>query len=423
MEQFDVIVVGGRVAGSTLAFELSRAGYKVLLLDKAVFPSDTLSTHNFMGNSLAMLREMGVLDKLLATGTPTYNRAVIQFEDAVIDGRFPEVNGETECLCIRRTLLDETLFRHAAAEPGVTAIEGFRMTGITWNCDTVTGIEGVYRNGDKARFGAKLVVGADGRRSAVREMAGSSCLISVPTDFASYIGYYENYKQDGDAHTELYKIGSMLAIVFPTSDNLHVVGVMFPLEDEAWRSRFLQSPDEALPEIAASGLSGTPLARRLRGATLSGKVRGLLGYDNDWHQGMGPGWALVGDALSFKDPAVGQGMPDAIYSARILTSVLGAYGNWADNWGEMEAAYQQAVQEQMMSRFQMACQFTKNVPFSPEQRFVNQLIAANAEATSAFLGIYNHAVEPQQFEAVLGRLIAAQGMGEDGNAAEAGKGS
>lgn len=396
------------MAGSTLAWELSRAGYRVLLLDKAEFPSDTLSTHNFMGNSLAMLRRMGVLDSLLATGTPTYSRAVIQFDDAVIDGYFPEVDGETECLCIRRTHLDERLFRHAASQPGVTTIEGFRVTDIVWDGNTAAGIEGVYRSGEKAQFGAKLVVGADGRRSSVREMAGSACLMAVPTDFASYVGYYEGYKQEGDPHTELYKIGNMIGIVFPTSDNLHVVGMMFPLDDERWKNRFLQAPEQALTELAASGFAGTPLSRRLRGAALSGKVRGLLGYDNDWHQGMGRGWALVGDALSFKDPAVGQGMPDAMYGARILTSVLESYDNWTDHWEEMAAVYQQTVQEKMMPRFQMACQFTKNVRFTPEQRYVNHLIAANPQATSAFLGIYNHAVEPQQFEAVVGELVAGQ---------------
>lgn len=160
MERYDVIVAGGRVAGSTLAWELSRAGYRVLLLDKAEFPSDTLSTHNFMGNSLAMLRRMGVLDSLLATGTPTYSRAVIQFDDAVIDGYFPEVDGETECLCIRRTHLDERLFRHAASQPGVTTIEGFRVTDIVWDGNTAAGIEGVYRSGEKAQFGAKQPMAA-----------------------------------------------------------------------------------------------------------------------------------------------------------------------------------------------------------------------------------------------------------------------
>ncbi|MDF2718019.1 MAG: monooxygenase, partial [Paenibacillus sp.] len=59
--EFDVIVVGARIAGASLAYELGMAGYRVLLVDRAHFPSDVLSTHNFFNNSVAMLREMGVL--------------------------------------------------------------------------------------------------------------------------------------------------------------------------------------------------------------------------------------------------------------------------------------------------------------------------------------------------------------------------
>ena len=41
----DVIIIGARCAGSPLAMLLSRKGYRVLVVDKAQFPSDTVSTH------------------------------------------------------------------------------------------------------------------------------------------------------------------------------------------------------------------------------------------------------------------------------------------------------------------------------------------------------------------------------------------
>ncbi|MFC5470975.1 NAD(P)/FAD-dependent oxidoreductase [Cohnella suwonensis] len=403
---YDVIVVGARVAGSALAYELSKAGFEVLLVDKSSFPSDILSTHNFFGNSVAMLRKMGVLDRLLQTGAPLYKRAVVQFEDAVIDGEFPEVAEETECLCVRRTHLDHILFEHAASRAGVTAIEGFRVTDVIRKGNAVTGITGVRRNGEEERFSARLVVGADGRRSTLRGLVGSERILSVPTDFASYVGYFEGYEQEGDIHAELYKIGDKIGIVFPTSDNLHVIGVMYPLNDPEWGQRFASSPETAMRDLVDSGFTDSPLPERLRKSSLVGSVKGLLGYDNDWYQGMGEGWALVGDAFSFKDPAVGQGMQDALYSARILTGVLTRYGNWGASWEEMARTYQSLMEETMISRFHMACQFTKNVPFTPEQRAVNRLIAAHSEATRAFLGIYNHAVEPQDFEHLIGSLLS-----------------
>lgn len=412
VKQYDVIIAGARVAGSALAIKLSRSGYSVLLLDKASFPSDTLSTHNFLSHSMPLLRDLGVLEALLETGTPTYSRAVIRFEDAVIDGEFPEVGGYKQCLCIRRFQLDDILFRHAASQPNVTAIEGFRVTDVLRHNGTVIGVEGVKLGMGKQRFGAKLVVGADGRNSAVRDMAGSRQLMAVPTDFASFVGYYEGYKQDGDLHTELYKMGDKLGIVFPTGGNLYVVGVMFPLKDDYWLERFRKSPGEAMGNIIQAGLPGTPVAAALPGASLVGQVKGLLGYDNDWHQGMGGGWALVGDALTFKDPAVGQGMPDAMYSANMLTDVLNRYaGRWEDNWPAMAELYQRQAEDMMMSRFQMACKFTKNVPFTPQERYVNGLIASSPAASGAFLGIYNRAVEPEQFQAVVASLLQGQGVG------------
>lgn len=403
---YDVIVVGARVAGSALAYELSNEGYEVLLVDKSTFPSDVLSTHNFFGNSVAMLREMGVLDRLLQTGAPLYKRAVVRFDDAVIDGEFPEVDGETECLCVRRAQLDHILFEHASAQPGVTSIEGFRVTDVIREGSAVTGITGVRRGGQEAeRFTAKLVVGADGRLSALRGMVNSERKIAVPTDFASYVGYFEGYAQEGDIHAELYKMEDKISIVFPTGDNLYVIGVMFPLDDPEWSERFVRSPEEAMRELIGSGFAGSPLPERLRKASLVGSIKGLRGYDNDWHQGMGEGWALVGDAFSFKDPAVGQGMQNALYGARILTGVLSGYDDWKANWGEMAQTYQYLMEQKMMPLFHMACQFTKNVPFTPEQRMVNRLIAAHPEATRSFLGIYNHAVEPFEFEGLIGRML------------------
>lgn len=59
-KNYDVIIVGARVAGATLAYELSKRGYEVLLVDRSNFPSDILSTHNFFNNSVGLLRKMGV---------------------------------------------------------------------------------------------------------------------------------------------------------------------------------------------------------------------------------------------------------------------------------------------------------------------------------------------------------------------------
>lgn len=407
INEFDVVIVGARIAGSALAYELGNAGYKVLLLDRANFPSDVLSTHNFFNNSVAMLREMGLLDKLLATGTPTYRRAFIQMDETVIDGIFPETAGETECLCIRRTHLDKIMFEHAAAHPNVTAKEGCRVTGLLRDNDTVIGVNAVER-GDNASYYAKLVVGADGRRSLVREMAGSARKLRVPTDFASYVGYFTGFRQEGEPCCEFYKVGEYLAIAFPTSDNMHVIGLMFPLAWKAWLERINKEAESCFRELIDTGFADATFSKRLQGAKLVGTLKGLQGYDNDWYEEMGRGWALTGDALSFKDPAIGQGQHDALYGARLLRKVLTGHSSWDQNWDVMAGEYASEIHSKMISRFHMACQFTKNMPFSSEQTAVNRLIASVPEATSAFLGIYNHTSEPQHLEQVISNIVQRQ---------------
>ncbi|OXS60508.1 monooxygenase [Cohnella sp. CIP 111063] len=408
---FDVIVVGARVAGASLAYYLAKAGYQVLLLDRATFPSDTLSTHNMFSNSLGILQEMGVLEAVMATDTPLYRRGRIQFDGAVIDGLFPETNGIQGCLCVRRKYLDRILFEHAKQQPGVTAVEGFKVTSLIRVDGVVAGVEGRRRDGqgETERFEAKLVVGADGRLSRVREWVGSERKISLPTDFASYVAYLSDFRQEGETHVEFHKNGDKLAIVFPTSDGQFVVGGMFPLNDIARLERFKANPEASFRELIDEGFGHTTLAERFRGARFVEPIRGLHGYDNDWYVGMGEGWALLGDALTFKDPCVGQGMHDALFGARLLADILSRRPSdeWQGNWASMGEAYQSAMEEKLMSRFWLGCQFTKNVPVSEEMTAAYNLVGSDRSATGTFLGMYNYASEPEDLQAEIGRLLAS----------------
>ncbi|TFE23399.1 NAD(P)/FAD-dependent oxidoreductase [Cohnella luojiensis] len=407
---YDVIVVGARVAGSSLAYWLAREGYEVLLVDRGTFPSDTLSTNNLYSNSLGLLRGMGVLDALLNTNTPIYRRAHINFDGAVIDGLFPESDGITGCLCVRRKYLDQILFENAKAQPGVTAIEGFRVTALIQEDGIITCIEGKRKDGgdDIETYSARLVVGADGRLSKVREWAGSERKIAVPTDFASYAAYVTDFVQEGEMHVEFYKNQDKLAIVFPTSDDQFVVGVMYPLDDSAWMERFKSDPEEGIRRLIDEGFGHTSLADRFRKANFAETVKGMHGYDNDWFVGMGQGWALLGDALSFKDPAVGQGLHDALYGAHMLSEILSQYpaSEWKRSWEPMGKVYQSAMEAKLMSRFWIGCQFTKNTPAPPEITAAYSLVGSDRQATETFLGMYNYVKEPEDLQKEIGRLLS-----------------
>ena len=76
---YDAIIVGARCAGAPTAMLLARKGYRVLLVDRATFPSDTLSTHVVHPTGVAALREWGVLDRLVATGCPPIDTYAFDF--------------------------------------------------------------------------------------------------------------------------------------------------------------------------------------------------------------------------------------------------------------------------------------------------------------------------------------------------------
>jgi flavin-dependent dehydrogenase len=65
-DNFDAVIVGGRVAGASLAVHLARKGRKVAVLDRARFPSATTSTHVIYPKAIANLDRLGVLDRILA---------------------------------------------------------------------------------------------------------------------------------------------------------------------------------------------------------------------------------------------------------------------------------------------------------------------------------------------------------------------
>jgi 2-polyprenyl-6-methoxyphenol hydroxylase-like FAD-dependent oxidoreductase len=84
--RYDAIVVGARCAGAATAMLLAGKGYNVLLVDRASFPSDTVSTHVIHPPGLTALRRWGLLDDLVATGCPWLPAYTFDFGPLVITG-------------------------------------------------------------------------------------------------------------------------------------------------------------------------------------------------------------------------------------------------------------------------------------------------------------------------------------------------
>src|ERR1051326_9012070 len=126
---YDVVVVGARAAGATTAMLLARAGLRVLAVDRARFPSDTLSTHQIQVPGVACLHRWGLLDKVAATGCPPTRRIRFDTGDAVLTGSYPEFEGVDAVYSPRRTMLDAILV-DAARAAGAEVVEGFDVDEI-----------------------------------------------------------------------------------------------------------------------------------------------------------------------------------------------------------------------------------------------------------------------------------------------------
>src|SRR5262245_31036439 len=85
-DNYDVIVVGARCAGSPTAMLLAGKGYKVLLVDRATFPSDTISTHLIHPPGVAALKRWGLLDRLTATGCPPIDTYAFDLGPFILSG-------------------------------------------------------------------------------------------------------------------------------------------------------------------------------------------------------------------------------------------------------------------------------------------------------------------------------------------------
>src|SRR5688500_15258047 len=127
-KQYDAIIVGARCAGSPTAMLLAQKGYKVLVLDKATFPSDTISTHLIHPPGVAALKRWGLLDRLLATKCPPIDTYAFDFGPFTISGT-PASDEASVAYGPRRTVLDKLLV-DAASGAGAEVREGFTVDDV-----------------------------------------------------------------------------------------------------------------------------------------------------------------------------------------------------------------------------------------------------------------------------------------------------
>jgi menaquinone-9 beta-reductase len=403
----DVLVIGARCAGSTLAAHLARRGLRVTLADRATFPSPTVSTHTMHADALAVLRRADVLDRVLELGAPRVERVLCDYGDFRIEGAPPAIDGIDHGLCVPRVALDAALLDHALRS-GADLMDRARLDELLLDGGRVTGAVVETRRGHRVRVRADLVVGADGRLSSTARLAGAGRLHAQRSRWYLWFAYLSDVPPSRPPAYELYFDGASFLYVFPTAGGLHVVGGEFAFADHP-------RPGSAGADGLLRMLRGhRTLGERLGDARLADGPYGMFRIDSFLRRPVGDGWALVGDASFFKDPCTGQGMYDAFRGAELMA------GRLIDAWSggrPLDAGlegYAADREHEFGEWYRFTCRAAQAAPVSPERRALLRQVAGDPDLTRGYLGIQNHAVRPSAFfnkdrmRAVLGRVSAAR---------------
>jgi flavin-dependent dehydrogenase len=320
-ERCDVLVIGGGPAGSTAAALLAQQGRHVVLLEKAHHPRFHIGESLLPANA-ALFDRLGVRAQVEAIGMRKYG---VEFVSPTHEGssfvEFADAWDKTMPYAwqVRRSELDEILFRHAAAR-GARALEGWRVRDVRLDADGAD-VEAAHDDGTRAHWRARFVIDASGRDTFLAGKLGlkrrnprhnSSALFGHFTGAQRLAGRLE-----GNITILWFAHGWFWFI--PLADGTTSVGAV------CW-PYYLKSRAKPLKEFFADTIALCPeLARRLQGATLvDDAVHATGNYAYDASACGGPRHLMLGDAFAFVDPVFSSGVYLAMHSAFAGADVVAA---------------------------------------------------------------------------------------------------
>jgi flavin-dependent dehydrogenase len=344
MTEYDVVIVGGRPAGASLAARLGARGAKVLLLDRSRFPSEpgVPSSPAMYQAGMAVLDELGVDAAELATVMEPMSELSFRFADyfhVVIP--FPTIQGRDHACGVDRAGFDDILWRHVARFVSVHQREGFAVRDVLRDASgRVVGVVGSERGGPDEEIRARCVVGADGRYSLIARKVGAA-IIEEETRCLSTV-YFAAWEGMIPPRDDVWGMD-----VYTTGRGLDLLACPIP------GNRVLLNTHERADRVDIAGdaqayylatIKKVPVVyERLRNAKQVSKVVGMKQVGNGYRRASGPGWVLVGDAVHYKDPVDGQGMYDALLGARILDHALGPWLAGEHSWEAATTEYEREL--------------------------------------------------------------------------------
>lgn len=375
---YDVIVVGARCAGSPLAMLLARTGYRVLLVDRDRFPSDTISSHLVFQTGLARMKRWGLLDRLAATGCPALESSIMDTGHAIIEAAPIAVDGVSIMYVPRRTVLDKLLV-DAAVEAGAEFQERCAVVDVVRDDGRAAGVRVRRSGGPETEIRAPLVVGADGKNSIVARSVKAQKYRDEGTRTCSFYSYWSGVervknlilaREDWGVASGPTHDGLVLANVSATPSHL----ASFRADIEGTFFRLL---DSGAPELAEA----------LRSGRREERFRGLAEIPNYFRQSCGPGWALAGDAGYYRDPITAQGISDAFRDADLLAEAIDDGLGGRSNIDDSVANYTKRRDAESQEPFEWTLTSTRFIKPDPRVGELMRAIASDPGLSQQFVNL------------------------------------
>ena len=385
-KQYDAIVVGARCAGAPTAMLLARQGYRVLVVDRASFPSDTVSTHVIHAPGIAALNRWGVLPAVVATRCPPIETYSFDFGPFAIRGTPRACDGFSAAYAPRRTLLDKILV-DAAAQAGAEIRERFTVDEVIVDDGVVVGIRGHDESGTAVEERARVVIGADGRNSHIAKAVLPAQYHDKPMLQWSFYTYWSDLPVDG---FEIFIRPDRGWAAVETNDGLTMLVVGWPCAESMAYKADVEANYLKTLELAPE------FADRVRRATRQERFAGGS-VPNFFRKPFGPGWALVGDAGYNKDPITAQGISDAFSDAELCSTALDQTFRGTHSFDDAMSAYHRTRDTHAMPIYEFTTQLaTLEAPPAEMQQLLGS-VYGNREAMDAFASITAGTVSPVEF--------------------------